>query len=316
MAIRNINRNVRGQIVSYPIAEEGVSYGNVYFVDKDDGSQTKAARYPLADVVNNFDIEIKELSFPQRNIVPNQLVQQRARMGAELGSIYLDNPFTTIVGSNQIPWPPIATLTDGTLLASGYGLPGDQYPTPQPIDEGEQIQEGSGQGNQGGGGNANTGGGGSGTGGNSQGYLDSDSSAGGGTMTGGIFGLGGGGDGYGDKIICNELYRQGFLSEEMWDADERYGAMMFEKDPKLVIGYQMWARSVVKFMKKKPEYSKLSYWFFKPWTEYMAYKMGVIEKPSLLGKLTNWIGTQFSYMVFNLYDGQKLLDRYNQRLTA
>ena len=120
--------------------------------------------------------------------------------------------------------------------------------------------------------------------------------------------------GGGGKIICNELYRQGFLSEEMWNADEKYGEMMFEKDPKLVIGYQMWARKVVKFMKENPNNTKLAYWLFKPWTEYMGYKMGVVEKPTLRGRFTNWIGSQFSYMVFNLYNGKRLLDKYNYKV--
>lgn len=116
-----------------------------------------------------------------------------------------------------------------------------------------------------------------------------------GTMNGiGGLGLGNGGfggtTGGGSKIICNELYRQGYLSEEMWNADEKYGEMMFEKDPKLVIGYQMWARKVVKYMKKNPNNTKMAYWLFKPWTEYMGYKMGVVEKPTLKGRFTNWIG--------------------------
>ena len=118
----------------------------------------------------------------------------------------------------------------------------------------------------------------------------------------------------GSKIICNELYRQGYLSEQMWDADERYGEMMFEKDPKLVIGYQMWARSVVKYMRKNPNNTKMAAWLFKPWTEYMGYKMGVVEKPTLRGRFTNWIGTQFSYAVFNLYNGKRLLDKYNYKV--
>jgi len=130
---------------------------------------------------------------------------------------------------------------------------------------------------------------------------------------GGIGGLGlqpsGGG-----KIICNELYRQGYLSEEMWDADERYGEMMFETNPKLVIGYQMWARSVVKYMKKNPKNTKRAAWLFKPWTEYMGYKMGVVKKPTLRGRFTNWIGSQFSYAVFNLFNGKRLLDKYNYKL--
>lgn len=113
-----------------------------------------------------------------------------------------------------------------------------------------------------------------------------------------------------NKIICNELYRQGYLSEELWDADERYGDMMMKKDPKLVIGYQMWARYVVKYMKNNPKNTKFAYKIFKPWTEYMAYKMGVVEKPTLMGKLTNWLGTKLSYMMFDLYGGKDLLNRY------
>ena len=116
------------------------------------------------------------------------------------------------------------------------------------------------------------------------------------------------------KIICNELYRQGFLTEELWDADERYGEMMMKKDPKLVIGYQMWARKVVKYMRKNPNNTKFAYWLFKSWTEYMGYKMGVVEKPTFRGRFTNWIGTQFSYMVFDLYNGKRLLDKYNYKL--
>ena len=48
----------------------------------------------------------------------------------------------------------------------------------------------------------------------------------------------------------------------------------------------------------------------------MGYKMGVIKKPTLMGQLTNWIGTQVSYIAFDLFGGQKLLDKYNQRLAV
>ena len=115
------------------------------------------------------------------------------------------------------------------------------------------------------------------------------------------------------KIICNELYIQGFLPEELWDADERYGDMMFEKDPRLVIGYQMWARYVVEFMRKNPQYSKYSYMIFKPWTEYMGYEMGVIQKKNWKGYLTHVVGKQISYLVFNLNNGKRLLDLYNYK---
>ena len=115
------------------------------------------------------------------------------------------------------------------------------------------------------------------------------------------------------KIICNELYLQGFLPHELWNADERYGDMMFEKDPRLVIGYQMWARYVVKFMRENKQYSKYAYWIFKPWTEFMGYEMGIVKKQNHIGKLTNFIGKYVSYLVFDLNNGQRLLNLYNYK---
>ena len=118
MAIRDINRNVRGQIVSYPITEEGLLYGNVFFVDKDDGTQSKVARYLNIDVQNNFDTEIKELSFPQRSINPRQIARTRAFWGSNISNplegnqsqyfttaVFTPIQGTTITGGN-IPWPP------------------------------------------------------------------------------------------------------------------------------------------------------------------------------------------------------------------
>ena len=112
------------------------------------------------------------------------------------------------------------------------------------------------------------------------------------------------------KIICNELYHQGFIPQLIWDADERYGDMMFDKDPRLVIGYQMWARKVVKFMRRKPQYSPIVNFFVKPWTEWMAHQMGVLPKSNLRGYLTHLVGKQLCYVVYDFNDGDKFYQRY------
>jgi len=112
------------------------------------------------------------------------------------------------------------------------------------------------------------------------------------------------------KIICNELYHQGYLPEHIWDADERWGDKRFITDPKLVIGYQMWARKVVKFMRKNPQYTPAIYFLCKPWTEWMAYDLGVLPKNNLRGQFTQWVGRYFSYMVYDLYGGDKFYQRY------
>lgn len=112
------------------------------------------------------------------------------------------------------------------------------------------------------------------------------------------------------KIICNELYHQGFIPQLIWDADERYGDMMFDKDPRLVIGYQMWARKVVEFMRRKPQYSPIVNFFVKPWTEWMAHQMGVLPKSNLRGYLTHLVGKQVCYIVYDFNGGDKLYQRY------
>lgn len=101
------------------------------------------------------------------------------------------------------------------------------------------------------------------------------------------------------KIICNELYNQGYLPQRIWNADEIYGEMMYEKDPRLVLGYMMWARNVVKYMKAKPQNTKWIYMMVKPWTEHMAYEVGTLPKDNWIGKLIHSVGKQYCYYVYD-----------------
>ena len=101
------------------------------------------------------------------------------------------------------------------------------------------------------------------------------------------------------KIICNELYNQGFLPQHIWNADELYGEMMYKKDPRLVLGYMMWARNVVKYMKAKPQNTKWIYMMVKPWTEHMAYEVGTLPKDNWIGKLIHNVGKQYCYYVYD-----------------
>lgn len=103
------------------------------------------------------------------------------------------------------------------------------------------------------------------------------------------------------KIICNELYRQGYLPQHIWDADERYGELMWNVDRRLVIGYGIWAKGVVEFMRKNPKYTKYIYLLVKPWTEYMAYEVGTLKKKNLLGKVIHFFGKHYSYFVYDSY---------------
>ena len=101
------------------------------------------------------------------------------------------------------------------------------------------------------------------------------------------------------KIICNELYKQGFLPQHIWNADEIYGEMMYKKEPNLVLGYMMWARGVVKYMKAKPQNTKWIYMMVKPWTEHMAYEVGILPKDNWIGKIIHSVGKQYCYYVYD-----------------
>ena len=118
----------------------------------------------------------------------------------------------------------------------------------------------------------------------------------------------------GKKIICNELYKQGYLTEDIWIADEKFGDWLWETNRKTAIGYTIWARKVVRFMQQKPQYTKYIYKFLKPWTLQMAYQMGVVEKTNLLGWLTMKIGWKFSDVIYTIYGNkfEKVLTRLNR----
>jgi hypothetical protein len=121
------------------------------------------------------------------------------------------------------------------------------------------------------------------------------------------FDLGGGnygGIGYsggsGPKIICNLLYSQGFLSKEIWEADEKFGRLMLRKNKEVSFGYLTWAKPVVSFLTKNPQYSKYLYLIVKPWSEHMAYTMRVLQKDNKIGKIINYIGSKFSILIYKL----------------
>jgi hypothetical protein len=135
----------------------------------------------------------------------------------------------------------------------------------------------------------------------------------GGTGTGGTGTGGTGTGGVGGKIICNELYRQGYLEERLWDADERYGAMMFKTRPKAIIGYQMWAKYVVRYMRNNPQNTKYLYKIIKPWTEYMGYEMGVCDKQNYIGKTMHLMAEIPTWLIYHLFGGKKILDYIKSR---
>jgi predicted nucleic acid-binding Zn-ribbon protein len=100
------------------------------------------------------------------------------------------------------------------------------------------------------------------------------------------------------KIICDMLYRQGFIPEHIWAADEAFGEMMLKENRQVAMGYLMWAQSVVDYFTINSQYSKYLYVAVKPWSEHMAHLMGVLPNDNLIGKGLHFIGCQYSLLVY------------------
>ena len=115
------------------------------------------------------------------------------------------------------------------------------------------------------------------------------------------------GDKNSKKIVCAELYHQGWIPYEIFRADEDWGDAMFIKDPKLVVGYQMWSRHIVDFMRKYPQYTGLVYYgMSKYWCHWMAHQMGVVKTNNVVGQAIHWLGRHLSYYVYDKYGGERI----------
>ena len=118
---------------------------------------------------------------------------------------------------------------------------------------------------------------------------------------------GGAGPG-GDKIICTKLYELGLMSEEIYLADQAFGAELIQHSPDIYNGYRAWAEIVVDWMdgtgpKMMPWMSDKDFsvavkkWSIAwaqdiatPWAEEMAFKMNKKSKGSLTGRVITAAG--------------------------
>lgn len=103
--------------------------------------------------------------------------------------------------------------------------------------------------------------------------------------------------GGGLTVICTELHRQGFMSDDIRDADERFGRMIMSTKPEVMIGYHAWALPIVDLMKKSRSFTKVVWFVAKPWAYQMAYEMGSREKGSWIGKTLMKFGILVSGIV-------------------
>ena len=88
----------------------------------------------------------------------------------------------------------------------------------------------------------------------------------------------------GITIICSELHRQGYLSDEVIALDQNFGVELRKNSPEVYEGYIVLASPVVKLMQKSKLVTKLVSFFGVAWANNMAYSN------NKFGKLIHIIG--------------------------
>jgi hypothetical protein len=83
------------------------------------------------------------------------------------------------------------------------------------------------------------------------------------------------------KVICTELHRQGYISDENILADNTYAAEKI--DQKTLNAYHFWAKPLVKLMKKSQFVTEAVRPYGVAWAQHMAFIQGVSETDSYLG---------------------------------
>jgi len=99
------------------------------------------------------------------------------------------------------------------------------------------------------------------------------------------------------KIICAELHRQSLLDNEIFIADQAFGELLYKQDYYALKGYHLWAKSVVKLMRKSKTATRIVYFIAKPWAEEMAFRMNARQQGNIIGKTMMIIGMPFCRVI-------------------
>lgn len=99
------------------------------------------------------------------------------------------------------------------------------------------------------------------------------------------------------KVICTELWRQGKLSDEIYEADMDYGYFIRKTKPEVYIGYRKWATPVANLMAKSKIVTAIVAPLAKAWAQNMAYRIGYSKKNNLFGAVLSLIGEPLCGMI-------------------
>ena len=97
-------------------------------------------------------------------------------------------------------------------------------------------------------------------------------------------------------VLCSLLYRRGYLPQEIWEQDHKFGIWVSENDPDVFNGYHSWAVPMVDWIEKESLLSKVYFhgWvrpFTGAWAQHIAHRMEPEKfKDNKVGKLMLNIG--------------------------
>lgn len=103
-------------------------------------------------------------------------------------------------------------------------------------------------------------------------------------------------------VICTELYKQGYYTNEILMHDIAYGAWIRQYKPEVYIGYRLWADYVVAGMQKSKLFTKLVAMIAVPWAKNMAGEYNLVGHITslvgesicgILGKLSTKLGAKY-----------------------
>lgn len=98
----------------------------------------------------------------------------------------------------------------------------------------------------------------------------------------------------GGKVICSELYKQGYIPAHIYISDALYAKLI---DTKIVTGYQAWGIPLVKVMKKSKLVTNIVKPFGVAWAHHMAYILGVTKKENYFGLILEAVGMPICYLI-------------------
>lgn len=106
----------------------------------------------------------------------------------------------------------------------------------------------------------------------------------------------------GGRVICTYFYRKGMLEPSIWRADLAFTQQNLSLIT--VRGYHYWAIPYVRLMRKYSFYEKLAYPIAKYRAIELAYKMGMMKRGSIRGKIIRIIFEPACFMI-GLFCSQK-----------